>query len=49
MPLVTPKKGENENKFVNRCMGDDNMVREFNQPDQRKAVCHNQYNRQKKK
>lgn len=34
-----PKKGENRSAFINRCMSDDSMKKEFPDQKQRVAVC----------
>lgn len=41
MPIPTPLPKEQKGEFIQRCMIDDNMVREYDQ-DQRYAVCRNQ-------
>lgn len=42
--FVLPKpSGESENEFISRCMGDDQMVKEFPDQDQRAAVCYAQW------
>jgi hypothetical protein len=38
MPIPTPNPGESFDKFIERCMSDDNMVSEYPQ-DQRFAIC----------
>lgn len=43
MPLPKPRKNENENNFVERCMGDPKMVQEYPDSKQRVAVCHTQW------
>ncbi len=43
MPLPTPRPEEQQSDFVSRCMGNDEMVREFADPDQRRAVCQSQW------
>lgn len=43
MPLPTPKSGENEDAFISRCMGNDEMNKEFPETDQRAAVCFKQW------
>lgn len=43
MPLPTPRPEEQQSDFVSRCMGNDEMVREFPDPDQRRAVCQSQW------
>lgn len=37
--MPTPKEGESKDDFMSRCMGDDKMVDEFGNPQQRAAVC----------
>ena len=43
MPLPTPTKGENKNKFVSRCVSDPNMKREYKDKNQRLAICVHHY------
>lgn len=38
MPIPTPNPGEDFDKFIERCMSDENMVSEYDQ-DQRYAIC----------
>ena len=38
MPIPTPKKGERRNEFVQRCMSDEKMIKEYDQ-EQRAAIC----------
>jgi hypothetical protein len=42
MPLPTPLPKEQKGEFLQRCMMDDTMVREYKDQDQRYAVCRNQ-------
>jgi len=42
VPLPERKKGEKRDEFVQRCMGDPTMVREFPDAEQRRAVCEKQ-------
>lgn len=42
MPIPKPKAGEKESDFMQRCMGDNKMVSEYDQ-DQRAAICHNAF------
>lgn len=49
MPLPTPRKGETEDEFIQRCMGDDIAVKEFPDKSQRRAVCQTQWNKSKDK
>lgn len=41
MPIPTPLPKEQKGEFIQRCMMDDNMVREYDQ-DQRYAICREQ-------
>jgi hypothetical protein len=38
MPIPKPNTGESFDKFIERCMSDDNMVSEYSQ-EQRYAIC----------
>ncbi len=40
MPLPKPKKDEEENKWIERCMGNETMKKDFDDNDQRLAVCY---------
>lgn len=42
MPILTPLPKEQRGEFIQRCMMNDSMVREFKDQDQRYAVCVNQ-------
>ena len=39
MPIPKPKKNENRNDFIQRCMIDPVMIKEFKNTDQRLAIC----------
>jgi len=39
MPIPTPNKGESRNDFMDRCMIDSVMKREYKNYEQRLAVC----------
>ena len=43
MPLPKPKPGESQNDFIGRCVADPIMGREFQDREQRAAVCYYQY------
>tara|TARA_R100000008_G_scaffold84344_1_gene71512 strand:+ start:1829 stop:3070 length:1242 start_codon:yes stop_codon:yes gene_type:complete len=43
MPLPTPKKGQDKKDFVNICMDNLKMVKEFPDDEQRAAVCYSQW------
>ena len=42
MPLPEPNQGETRDQFIDRCMADTAMVREFPDAAQRRAVCEQQ-------
>jgi len=46
MPIPTPKKGEEQQDFVSRCMGNAVMVKEYDQK-QRAAICYSQFKKRK--
>ncbi len=46
MPIPKPDKGEKEQSFIARCMGDKNM-QEYPQ-DQRAAICYGEWEKHKK-
>lgn len=39
MPIPQPNQGESKKKFINRCMSDPTMNKEFPDGDQRYKVC----------
>lgn len=39
MPIPAPRKNERKKKFIDRCMGDKVMVKEYPNASQRRAVC----------
>jgi len=43
MPLPVPRKGEEQNKFISRCMSNSVMKREYPDQKQRTAVCFSQF------
>ena len=45
MPLPTPRPEEERPEFMDRCMGNDEMVSEYPEPAQRAAVCNSQWER----
>lgn len=47
MPLPNKKDNEKQDDFIKRCMADDVMVGEFTDTNQRLAVCHAQWNKEK--
>jgi len=42
MPLPTPNEGESYGDFIDRCMGNDTMINDFPEAEQRRAVCEKQ-------
>jgi hypothetical protein len=42
MPIPKPNQGEKEKEFIQRCMSDDKMVKEYPDTDQRYTVCRTQ-------
>src|SRR5690554_1693583 len=44
MPLLKPNDGETKEEFINRCMADDTMQKEFSDESQGYAVCLTQWN-----
>lgn len=43
MPLPKPNPEEKQTEFVDRCMTDPNVIKEFKDENQRLAVCYNIY------
>ena len=43
MPLPEPKKNQKKNDFVNECMDNADMLKEFSDDKQRAAVCYSQF------
>ncbi len=43
MPLPKPRKKEDKNEFISRCMSDDIMEKEYKDNKQRVAVCLTQF------
>ena len=43
MPIPKPNATESKKDFVQRCMSDDKMVSEYENTDQRLAVCSTSY------
>ena len=43
MPLPKPRKNEKQNDFIQRCITDEIMVKEYPNIQQRLAVCSVQY------
>lgn len=49
MPLPTPKKNQEEDSFMQDCMGDPTMNKDFKDQKQRVAVCYRQFRVRKDK
>lgn len=49
MPLPQPRKDEKRKEFLDRCMGNEVMNREFPDKEQRYQVCLAQWNKNEKK
>jgi len=49
MPIPTPKKGQDEDKFMQDCMSDPVMNKEYKDQSQRAAICYHQFSTRKKK
>lgn len=47
MPIPTPSKDEDHDEFMERCMGNDTMVEEYPDDDQRHAVCQSSWDENK--
>ena len=43
MPMPIPSPNERHDEFMSRCMGDETMMHEMNDPAQRQAVCEGQW------
>jgi len=48
MPIPQPKKNQNEDKYVEDCMSNSQMGKDFPNEKQRYAVCKSTFNRAKK-
>jgi len=48
MPIPTPRKGESQQEFISRCMGNPTMRKEFPDQKQRSAVCFSTWRRRNK-
>ena len=48
MPLPKPEKNQKRNDFVNKCMDDTAMLKEFPDDKQRAAVCYSQFDEKAK-
>lgn len=43
MPIPTPRKDEDKEEFMSRCMGDEVMKRDYPDTKQRAAICYKQW------
>ena len=48
MPIPKPQPDEDEKTFINRCLGDDVMVKEYPDEKQRSGVCYTAWGKDKK-
>ena len=48
MPIPQPNPNEDKKDFIQRCMSDDKMVSEYENTEQRLAVCSTTYEEEKK-
>jgi hypothetical protein len=48
MPIPTPRKGQDEEKFMQDCMGDPLMNKDYKDQKQRAAICYHQFSTRKK-
>lgn len=44
MPIPSPRKGEDKDNFISRCMGNGVMLREYPKQNVRSGVCYNAWN-----
>lgn len=49
MPIPKPRKGDNQQAFVSRCMGNNAMVKDYPNQGQRSAVCYQSWNQSTQK
>lgn len=48
MPIIKPKKNQNEDNYISDCMGDSQIIKDFPNQKQRYAVCKSTFDRAKK-
>ena len=48
MPVLKPKNKENEDEFIQRCMNDETMKKEFSNSRQRAAICYDTWRKDKR-
>jgi hypothetical protein len=49
MPIPTPKKNQEEDSFMQDCMGDPAMNKDYKDQKQRAAICYRQFRVRKEK
>jgi len=49
MPIPKPRKGQDQDAFMQDCMGDPVMNKDYKDQKQRAAICYRQYSERKKK
>jgi hypothetical protein len=49
MPIPTPKKNQEEDQFMQDCMGDPTMNKDYKDQKQRAAICYRQFRTRKQK
>jgi hypothetical protein len=49
MPIPSPKKNQDQDSFMQDCMGDPTMNKEYKDQKQRAAICYRQYSTRKSK
>lgn len=49
MPLPTPDKNDTESTFLQKCMSDETMNKDFPDQKQRAAVCYSQFRKKDEK
>lgn len=49
MPIPSPSKNQDQDSFMQDCMGDPTMNKDYKDQKQRAAICYRQYSERKKK
>lgn len=47
MPLPKVEKNDDKKKFIDKCMSDETMNKEFSDPKQRAAICYSKWKKSK--
>ena len=47
MPMPMPRRNEKEDEYISRCMGNDTMVTDFPNSNQRAGVCYSNWRKAK--